>query len=85
MNEGALYNALANNEIGGAAIDVFELEPYQGQLADLENCILTAHMGSMTFQSRARMELEATRDMIRFFDGDGILSPVPNFEYDLRG
>ena len=85
VNERALYNALSDNAIGGAAIDVFELEPYQGQLAGLENCILTAHMGSMTFQSRARMEIEATRDIIRFFEGEEVLSPVPEFEYDLRG
>lgn len=81
VNEIALYNALKNGEIEGAAIDVFEEEPYKGPLRDLPNCILTAHMGSMSEDCRAKMEIEATEEIIRFQNGLPLKNPVPDFEY----
>jgi len=84
VNEKALYHALKENKIAGAAIDVFEKEPYQGPLAELGNCLLTSHMGSMSLDCRTRMEIEATGEAIRFLLGKPLLSPVPKEEYDLQ-
>lgn len=68
VDEDALYQNLKSGHLGGAAVDVFEQEPYYGKLSTLENCILTAHMGSMSYDCRMRMELEATDEVIRFLD-----------------
>ena len=84
VDEKALYQVLKDNKIAGAAIDVFEKEPYQGPLGDLENCLLTSHMGSMSLDCRTRMEIEATEEAIRFLLGKPLLSPVPTEEYDLQ-
>jgi D-3-phosphoglycerate dehydrogenase len=84
VNEDALYTALKKNTIGGAAIDVFEKEPYDGPLQELHNCILTSHMGSMSLDCRTRMELEATEEAIRFLLGKPLLSLVPKEEYELQ-
>jgi D-3-phosphoglycerate dehydrogenase len=84
VNEKALYHALKENKIAGAAIDVFEKEPYQGPLAELGNCLLTSHMGSMSLDCRTRMEIESTEEAIRFLLGKPLLSPVPKEEYDLQ-
>ena len=84
VDEKALYHALKENKIAGAAIDVFEKEPYQGPLAELENCLLTSHMGSMSLDCRNRMEIEATEEAIRFLVGKALLSPVPSEEYELQ-
>jgi D-3-phosphoglycerate dehydrogenase len=84
VDEKALYHALKENKIAGAAIDVFEKEPYQGPLAELGNCLLTSHMGSMSLDCRTRMEIEATEEAIRFLLGKPLLSPVPKEEYDLQ-
>jgi len=84
VDEKALYHALKENKIAGAAIDVFEKEPYQGPLAELENCLLTSHMGSMSLDCRTRMEIEATEEAIRFLLGKPLLSPVPKEEYELQ-
>ena len=84
VDEKALYHALKENKIAGAAIDVFEQEPYKGPLADLENCLLTSHMGSMSLDCRTRMEIEATEEAIRFLLGKRLLSPVPPEEYELQ-
>lgn len=84
VNESALYQALQKRSIAGAAIDVFEKEPYDGPLKELSNCLLTAHMGSMSLDCRTRMEIEATEEAIRFVQGKGCLSPVPKEEYELQ-
>jgi len=84
VDENALYQALKANKIGGAAIDVFEKEPYDGPLKELPNCLLTSHMGSMSLDCRTRMEIEATEEAIRFLLGKPLLSPVPEEEYELQ-
>ena len=84
INEQDLSDALRNNFIGGAAIDVFIQEPYQGILSQHDNCILTSHMGSMTVDCRSRMEIEATEEVVRFFAGEALQSRVPAEEYDIR-
>ena len=43
VDETALRDALEKGFISGAAIDVFEKEPYSGPLSLMENCILTPH------------------------------------------
>jgi len=84
VDENALYQALKGKKIGGAAIDVFEKEPYDGPLKELPNCLLTSHMGSMSLDCRTRMEIEATEEAIRFLMGKPLLSPVPEEEYELQ-
>lgn len=64
VDEDALYAALADGRIAGAALDVFESEPYSGPLATLPNVILTCHMGSYARQVRAAMETEALRNAL---------------------
>ena len=84
INERDLYIALEKKLIAGAAIDVFEDEPYSGKLAKHDNCILTAHMGSMTADCRARMEIEATEEVIRFLKGTALKGKVPEDEYEIQ-
>ena len=84
VDEEALFQALKADKIGGAAIDVFEKEPYDGPLKELPNCLLTSHMGSMSQDCRTRMEIEATEEAIRFLLNKPLLSPVPQEEYDLQ-
>lgn len=64
VNENELYNVLSNNKIGGAAVDVFENEPYKGNLTELDNIILTPHLGSYAIESRIQMEIDSVRNLI---------------------
>lgn len=59
VDEDALFHALENRNIAGAAIDVYESEPYKGPLLSSESIILTAHMGSYATEARVLMEREA--------------------------
>lgn len=65
INEQDLYEALKEEKIAGAAVDVFEEEPYKGNLLELENCLLTCHMGASTIDSRTDMEVQAVEEAIR--------------------
>lgn len=66
VNEVDLFNALKNSTISGAAIDVYEEEPYRGPLCELDNALLTCHMGASTVDSRTDMEVQAVEEAIRY-------------------
>ena len=56
VDENALVEALAADEIAGAALDVFEDEPrVHPRLAGLENVVLAPHLGSATHEAREAM------------------------------
>ena len=84
INERDLAEVMRSGHLGGAAIDVFDHEPYVGELAKIERCLLTAHMGSMSQDCRSRMEMEATEEAVRFISGHALQSPVPSDEYDIQ-
>lgn len=84
INEHELAQALKQGRLAGAALDVFAQEPYSGELVTIENCLLTCHMGSMSRDCRARMELEATEEAIRFFRNEPLRLLVPSDEYEMR-
>jgi len=65
INEEALYKALKEKKILGAGLDVFNDEPYSGALTELENVILTPHIGSYARELRIQMEIEAVENLIR--------------------
>lgn len=76
INEEALLNLLYSKHIAGAALDVFEKEPYIGPLTELNNVILTAHIGASSHQSRFNMELGAAEDCIRVLNREKPLYQV---------
>lgn len=64
IDEAALYAVMKEGYLSGAALDVFENEPYTGPLRELDNVILTPHIGSYAKESRVQMEMEAVKNMI---------------------
>ena len=84
INEQDLYEVMQSGYLSGAAIDVYEKEPYTGCLKEIERCLLTAHMGSMSYDCRIQMEIEATEEAIGFLTSKVQQSEVPQSEYDLQ-
>mgnify|MGYP006430221275 FL=1 len=84
INEQDLYEVLQSGHLSGAAIDVFESEPYNGKLCEIKRCILTAHMGSMSIDCRTKMEVEATKEVIRFLVNQPLEGIVPKEEYTVQ-
>ena len=73
-----LVEVMKSGHLSGAAIDVFENEPYDGPLKDIERCILTSHLGSMSIDCRNRMEIEATEEAVLLSNGKRLNSEVPD-------
>lgn len=68
VDEAALYDAIAEERIGGAALDVFAVEPYQPadpgrDLRRLSRVVLVPHIGSNTAQANRRMAERALRNI----------------------
>ena len=84
INESDLYEVMQSGHLSGAAIDVFDNEPYNGDLKDIERCLLTAHMGSMSVDCRAQMEIKATEEVVRFLTDKTLKGLVPEEEYEVQ-
>ena len=84
INEQDLYEVMQDGHLSGAAIDVFDFEPYNGKLKEIRRCILTAHMGSMSVDCRTSMEIEATQEAVRFLTNQSLESVVPEQEYAIQ-
>src|SRR6185436_8918297 len=69
VDEAALFDALAERRLGGAALDVFEREPYEPadpgrDLRTLTNVIMMPHVGSHTAAANRRMAERALQNII---------------------
>jgi D-3-phosphoglycerate dehydrogenase len=74
LDEDALYDALSAGRPAGAALDVFEHEPYAPvgagkDLRTLENIVLTPHIGSNTVESNRRMGESCVANARHFLAG----------------
>ena len=60
------------------------MEPYHGELVDVDACLVTPHMGSMSADCRLAMEMGAARNVVAFLAGDPLDELVPDSEYEMR-
>ncbi len=75
LDEDALYDALAGGRLAGAALDVFENEPYRPvtdgkDLRSLPTVVLTPHIGSNTREANRRTAEVCLANITRFFAGE---------------
>ena len=78
VDEAALADALRHGVIEGAALDVFDEEPYEGtELLPLDNLVMTPHFGGGTEHAQRRMNALVRRNLDAHFAGQPVVSPVP--------
>ena len=78
VDEKALADALRHNVIEGAALDVYDEEPYAGQeLLAFDNLVMTPHFGGGTEHAQRRMTSLVRRNLDAHFAGKPVVSPVP--------
>lgn len=72
IDEEALYDALYNKKIAGAALDVFSYEPpaKDEKLLQLDNFILTSHIGAYTHEAVERMVTVSTYNLIEMLESE---------------
>lgn len=80
VNEKDLYDALKNKVIAGAAVDVWEHEPLdegEKKLLELDNIVVTPHLGASTFEAQERVSIEIAEAAIKFLK-DGMITNAIN-------
>lgn len=78
VDEAALVQALENNTIAGAALDVYEKEPLIHAGLKRPNVVLAPHIASASLETRTRMACMAAENVIALFQGQrppNILNP----------
>ncbi|HZF97147.1 MAG TPA: phosphoglycerate dehydrogenase [Pseudoxanthomonas sp.] len=87
----ALAAALGSGRLGGAAVDVFPLEPqgnddtFESPLRGLDNVILTPHVGGSTLEAQDNIGVEVAAKLVRYSDNGSTLSAVNFPEVTLPG
>ncbi len=78
VDEAALVAALENKRIAGAALDVFENEPFIHPGLKRSNVVLTPHLASASIETRTKMAVMAAENVLALFQGQrprNILNP----------
>ncbi len=78
----ALVDALDGGHLGGAAIDVFPVEPqgndarFESPLTRFDNVLLTPHIGGSTAEAQANIGREVASKLVRYSDNGSTVSAV---------
>jgi D-3-phosphoglycerate dehydrogenase len=68
----ALYEALKDGKIAGAAVDVYDKEPPDANLPlfSIDKVIATPHIAAYTVETMLKMDMMNAEDIMRFFKGE---------------
>jgi len=77
MDEAAVVETLRSGHLAGAGFDVFENEPaVHSALFEMDNVVMTPHIGGATDEERQRGRSEAAEEVARFLRGEPVRYPV---------
>ncbi|GAB3061272.1 phosphoglycerate dehydrogenase [Virgibacillus ainsalahensis] len=77
IDEDALYNAIVSGKVAGAAMDVFEEEPFlDNKLLELPQVIATPHLGASTVEAQETVAVDVSHDVVSFLTEDTVKNPV---------
>jgi D-3-phosphoglycerate dehydrogenase len=69
VDEAALVDAIRSGKVAGAALDVFETEPYSGPLLELEQVVSTPHLAGSTTEAQDRAGVMIAEQVVAALDG----------------
>ena len=76
VDEAALLDALRSGRVAGAALDVFGEEPYAGPLLELENVVVTPHLGASTAEAQDRAGVIVAEQVAAAHEGGLVTNAV---------
>lgn len=86
IDESALYDAIKDGKVAGAALDVFKEEPPQeSPLLSLDPVITTPHLGASTGEAQENVAIDIASQMVDFFKSGQVKNAVnvPSMDYEL--
>jgi D-3-phosphoglycerate dehydrogenase len=85
IDEKALYHALKDGQIAGAALDVFEDEPAtDSPLLELDNFLALPHLGASTTEAQEHVAIEVAQQVINALRGKPVANAVNQPKIDPR-
>ncbi len=76
VDENALEAALRSGKVAGAALDVFESEPYSGPLLEFEQVVTTPHLAGSTTEAQDRAGVIIAEQVAAALDGELVQTAV---------
>ncbi|MCR4440559.1 MAG: phosphoglycerate dehydrogenase [Peptococcaceae bacterium] len=77
IDEAALYEAIINKKVAGAALDVYEKEPLtQSPLFALPEVIVTPHLGASTQEAQVNVAIDVAYEILRVLHGEPVQNAV---------
>jgi D-3-phosphoglycerate dehydrogenase len=76
VDEAALEEALLSGKVAGAALDVFETEPYSGPLLALPQVVVTPHLAGSTAEAQDRAGVVIAEQVAAALDGEAVRAAV---------
>lgn len=79
INEEDLYDAVKSGKLAGAALDVFAVEPTtESSLFELNNIIVTPHLGASTKEAQINVALDVAREFVDVLAKGGMAKNAVN-------
>src|SRR5690625_1119996 len=77
IDENALYDAIVDGKVAGAALDVFEEGPaIDHKVLTLKEVIATPHLGASTVEAQENVAIDVSHDVVRILSGGLARNPV---------
>ena len=76
IEEAALVDAIRSGKVAGAALDVFEQEPYAGPLLELPQVVVTPHLAGSTTEAQDRAGVVIAEQVAAALDGEFVRTAV---------
>src|SRR5690625_1199723 len=77
IDENALYDAIVEGKVAGAALDVIEEEPsIDNKVLTLKEVIATPHLGASMVEAQENVAIDVSHDVVRILDGGLARNPV---------
>ena len=76
VDEAALTDAIRSGKVAGAALDVFEQEPYSGPLLELDEVVVTPHLAASTAEAQDRAGVIIAEQVVSALEGGLVATAV---------
>jgi D-3-phosphoglycerate dehydrogenase len=67
LDEDCLYEALLTHKVAGAGLDVFTVEKGISKFFNLDNVVVTPHIGASTYEAQEKISIQVAKEILKFY------------------